>query len=143
MEIGDRIRDARERLGLTQAVLAKAVGVSKNTVSNWETGVHEPTLWQGRLREALGLDENWEPSGSARVRQLRDMSLNELAGRMNAVVSELNAISVELSHRFSQVELEGSQAPRHAHQSPGVQYYTVARGGSEELDYDSRTNVID
>lgn len=40
--IGSRIRQARNRKGLSQPQLAKLAGVSKGTVSMWETGVTKP-----------------------------------------------------------------------------------------------------
>lgn len=40
---GRNICSERMRIGLTQAELASAIGVSTNTVSNWETGGFEPT----------------------------------------------------------------------------------------------------
>ena len=41
--IGDRIREARNKLGLTQAQLAQQVGVSSQTVWAWEAGRVKPT----------------------------------------------------------------------------------------------------
>ena len=41
--IGDRIREARTKLGLTQAQLARQVGVSAQTVWVWEAGRAKPT----------------------------------------------------------------------------------------------------
>ncbi len=41
--IGDRIREARNKLGLTQAQLASQVGVSSQTVWCWEAGRVKPT----------------------------------------------------------------------------------------------------
>ena len=41
--IGDRIREARTKLGLTQAQLAGWVGVSSQTVWAWEAGRVKPT----------------------------------------------------------------------------------------------------
>ena len=41
--IGDRIREARTKLGLTQAQLAGQVGVSSQTVWSWEAGRAKPT----------------------------------------------------------------------------------------------------
>ena len=40
--IGDRIREARTKLGLTQAQLARQVGVSSQTVWSWEAGRVRP-----------------------------------------------------------------------------------------------------
>ncbi len=41
--IGDRIKEARNKLGLTQAQLARQVGVSSQTVWSWEAGRVKPT----------------------------------------------------------------------------------------------------
>lgn len=41
--IGGRIREARLKLGLTQAQLARQVGVSSQTVWAWEAGRVKPT----------------------------------------------------------------------------------------------------
>ncbi len=38
LEIGGRIRAARERCGLTQAALAGRIGVTRSAVAQWETG---------------------------------------------------------------------------------------------------------
>ena len=47
--IGDRIREARIKLGLTQAQLARQVGVSSQAVWSWEAGRTKPT--HGHLEE--------------------------------------------------------------------------------------------
>ncbi len=50
---GDEVRRIRERLTLTQAALARALGVTRVTVTRWETGVYaipEPTA---RLLERI------------------------------------------------------------------------------------------
>lgn len=39
---------ARVNAGLTQEDVAKEMKVSKNTVVNWEKGLSEPTITQGR-----------------------------------------------------------------------------------------------
>lgn len=38
MEVGNRIREERERTGISQEELARQIFVSRQTVSNWETG---------------------------------------------------------------------------------------------------------
>ena len=38
MQIGERIRAERLRIGLTQRALARAVGVGSDVVSRWERG---------------------------------------------------------------------------------------------------------
>lgn len=42
MKFGDRVRERREALGLTQAKLAGLLGVSPSSVTNYETGVSFP-----------------------------------------------------------------------------------------------------
>lgn len=44
MEVGKRIREERERLGISQENLAREVFVSRQTVSNWETGKTYPDV---------------------------------------------------------------------------------------------------
>ena len=41
--VGDRIRAARKKLGLTQGQLAKRVGVTKGTLFTWEANDHHPS----------------------------------------------------------------------------------------------------
>jgi transcriptional regulator with XRE-family HTH domain len=42
--IGGRIRELRQRDGLSQDALAQALGVAKNTISRWETATHRPSI---------------------------------------------------------------------------------------------------
>lgn len=44
MTIGDRIRERRTALGLTQEALAHKAGISVPTVSRVERGLHKPNL---------------------------------------------------------------------------------------------------
>ena len=44
MNIGDKLRKARQALGQTQEQVAQAVGVSRQTISNWETGRSLPDV---------------------------------------------------------------------------------------------------
>lgn len=44
MEVGNRIREEREGLGISQEELARRIFVSRQTVSNWETGKTYPDV---------------------------------------------------------------------------------------------------
>ena len=47
---------ARVNAGMTQEEVAKKMGISKNTVVNWEKGISEPTITQGlKLSELYGI----------------------------------------------------------------------------------------
>lgn len=71
MTLAQRIKEARESIGLTQAAVGSAVGVQGLAVSRWERGESEPqakTL--AALAEALRCDPGWllmgvEPQDSA------------------------------------------------------------------------------
>lgn len=53
MNVGEQIRRGREALGMSQADLADAIWVSRNTVSNWETGAMTPDIQSFVLMSAL------------------------------------------------------------------------------------------
>jgi putative transcriptional regulator len=52
MSSGKKFMSLRESLGLTQRQIADTVGVTDQTVSNWERGVHVPRL---TLRQTVKL----------------------------------------------------------------------------------------
>lgn len=55
-EIGDRLKAGRKALGLSQTEFASRAGFSKSQVSNWEGGVHRPSLDACiGMRETYGL----------------------------------------------------------------------------------------
>ena len=54
-ELGNRIREARDARGITQAELAERIGVSRKTVNTVENGVFIPsTVVALKLAGALG-----------------------------------------------------------------------------------------
>jgi putative transcriptional regulator len=68
----DMVRGVRERLGVSQALFARFLGCSANTVRAWEQGVNtphpmarrfldeirrDPEYWRRRLRDAVVLRE--------------------------------------------------------------------------------------
>ena len=74
------IAAARRKLGMSQASLAKAIGVRRESVKDWERGVKYP--WKAHadaLRTTLGLndDELWRvmhfrPKRAAALTERRD-----------------------------------------------------------------------
>ena len=56
---GQRLRQARQKAGLSQSELAEAAGLSVRTLQSWEQGQREPLADQVRkLVEALKADAN-------------------------------------------------------------------------------------
>ena len=43
MEFKDKVKFVREKLCLSQQDLAKATGISFNTINRWENGLRKPT----------------------------------------------------------------------------------------------------
>lgn len=60
MSIGSRIKECRERLGLTQTELAKMLDVSKGTIGNYEAEISTPKIeLMTKLFEILQTDANY------------------------------------------------------------------------------------
>lgn len=55
----NRIKEARQKLGLSQEALANLVGVSRNTISSIETGQFSPTA-KLALILCIALDDKFE-----------------------------------------------------------------------------------
>ncbi|MDR1322713.1 MAG: helix-turn-helix domain-containing protein [Gracilibacteraceae bacterium] len=55
----DEIRDTRKNLGMTQAMFAVVIGVSKKTVESWETGRYTPDGAARRLITILQADRGF------------------------------------------------------------------------------------
>jgi putative transcriptional regulator len=55
--VGKRLKKRRLERHLLQSEVAKLLGVSRNSVQNWEHGVHEPTTGVvPKIVEFLGYD---------------------------------------------------------------------------------------
>ncbi len=63
MSIGTRIREARKSVKMTQAQLAKKVGMSQGTLSELETGESDGTTLIGSIAAALGVNALWLETG--------------------------------------------------------------------------------
>lgn len=44
MEIGQKLKSARVEAGLTQETVAEKIGVSRQTISNWENNRYYPDI---------------------------------------------------------------------------------------------------
>jgi transcriptional regulator with XRE-family HTH domain len=58
--LGQRIREARTKRGLTQSALAQAIGAREAQVCNWERDKHKPAAETvASLAEALDKSSDW------------------------------------------------------------------------------------
>ena len=54
--MGAKIRELREKRGMSQKELADALGLDQSAVAQWETGRTEPTIFNlRRLADLLGI----------------------------------------------------------------------------------------
>lgn len=64
MKIGHRIKESRERKGVSQGELARRLGVSQPTISDWENGKTDPTVENMRtLAVELNVWFEWMATG--------------------------------------------------------------------------------
>lgn len=70
--IGTRIRRARERKRMRQADLAKALGVSRQTVDAWENDRSYPRSSIGAIEEVLGISLNGSAPPDDSIAQLAE-----------------------------------------------------------------------
>ena len=61
MKFGEKIKDARKKLGISQDQFAKMIGVSLRTVTNYETGDRYPKKREmySKIAKALNVDVNY------------------------------------------------------------------------------------
>src|SRR3954447_20485634 len=78
--IGGRIRSTRRERGWTQDILAKAVGVSRSAVAQWETDrAGQVTGNLGRIAATLGTSVEWLMHGADKHRAAEAATGDELA----------------------------------------------------------------
>lgn len=82
MDIGSRLRDARTGRGLTQEAVAEAIGVSRQTISNWENNRSYPDI----LR-VVALSDLYSISLDALLKEDKNM-LHHLEESTNVVKSK-------------------------------------------------------
>jgi len=63
-EVGQRLKEWRNKQGLTQQELADKLGVARATVASWEVGRTDIPNWAlKKLKEEFNLDLNWLVAG--------------------------------------------------------------------------------
>jgi transcriptional regulator with XRE-family HTH domain len=89
LHFGDRLKQARERAGLSQAALAKAVGVSRRQVLNWEAGDKDPRAGAlAKLADALATSVDWLLTGEGRAPGQTAQPLTYHAGTVRPIAPD-------------------------------------------------------
>ncbi len=75
MMLNIRIRKARLTAGLTQAELAKRLGVSRSAVANWERAgnIHPCTFRLGKIAVATQVSHEWLSTGRGQMTYRQDL----------------------------------------------------------------------
>ena len=86
MNVGQRMREAREELGMPQTVLARRVGVVRHTIARYESGEHEPSF---EMLEKIARELRTEPAAFLRepvplVQPVGVEELDELLARVGS-----------------------------------------------------------
>lgn len=92
MNLAELIKTARDRKGLTQEDLARALGVTRNTVSQWESGETAPK----RMRQILVAKVLGIPLHAISPLQVSGITvLDDVQQAVNLPVFDLGAISID------------------------------------------------
>lgn len=85
--IFSRLKEERERLGLTQPGLGELVGAAKRTVIDWEKGVSSPTAVQMATFAEAGMDVGYVLLGKALPERVAEAAAG-LPSRLRALREE-------------------------------------------------------
>ena len=96
----DRVKFAREQLGLTQDDLAKKVGVTQQTIAKLEKGGIEHPRYFRRLALALNVTEHWLLTGNDTLPQAHIEWLTVLESLTDQERREIiDAATSKVNHR--------------------------------------------
>ena len=109
MNLGEKIKDYRERKRMTQEKLAKILGVRKSSVHNWETGKSQPQ--SSKVREKLGeflgidlLDEEEEKERWWREEKQRRKEREERGKKLEAMRRDHIYFTAEVKEMLEALE---------------------------------------
>ncbi|MEP4197541.1 MAG: helix-turn-helix transcriptional regulator [Aliishimia sp.] len=99
---GDRLAAAREQTNLTQAALAKRLGVKASTVRKWEDDLAEPRANRlSMLAGLLGVSMGWLITGVGEGVEAPDT--DTLGADMTAMMAELREIRMAFTAKAEQI----------------------------------------
>ncbi len=110
--LGERISVARERAGLTQADLAKALAIKSDTLENWENDAAEPRAQRmTMLGGILGVSAGWllygigegvpAPDGEPSIDEFSD---EKLAQMLMIELRDAQEMQSKITKRMSRIE---------------------------------------
>ena len=111
LQIGVRLRDARDAAGLSRRELADHLGVKESTIGKWESGERSPRGQRvSKLAGILGVSLSWilvgrgvKPSGNDPDLVALRAELRSARDRLDDVVNELAALDQRLA-QFTELQ---------------------------------------
>lgn len=91
MEIGERIKLARKKLGITQQELADSIGLKRNTIANYEIGQIQPSdRTVADICRVHNISEEWLRTGQGEmfIQISPDEELDYILGQIGAGTDE-------------------------------------------------------
>lgn len=109
MKTGEALKKARIDAAITQAELAKRLGVTPQTVSQYERGIKNPKIETLRkFADALGVSTSWLIYGEGDPDQISLLDLDAFEGELKKAVRKGNG-AVELSESSAKKILDDLQ----------------------------------
>ena len=125
IDIADRIRYLREKCGLTQAALAKQLGISRSAVNAWEMSLTSPSIANIiEMANIFHVSLDYLLTLSDRI----TVDVTDLTNEEREVVFRL---VVELSRYVQSKKSPKSEKPRYLHLFTGVR--GVAPNGGKQM----------
>ncbi|MGL5026218.1 MAG: helix-turn-helix domain-containing protein [Shewanella oncorhynchi] len=87
--IANRLKDERQRLGLTQEGLAEIAGAKRRTLQDWERGLSSPTAVQLCAFSAIGVDVQYIITGQRQQSGIGETAVHQ------AVLDAVDLLSLE------------------------------------------------
>lgn len=131
MSFFDRLREERERLGLSQAAMAAIAGTSLRSQSGWEKGRSSPSTEAYQAWAKIGLDVGYVITGI----QSGQINSPMLTTDEQFLLDSYRASSVPVRNAALAVLLSGGQAPE------GVDTSKERKGRAAPRKHIQQTNV--
>ena len=100
---GDRVAAAREQADMTQAVLAKRLGVRLTTLRSWEDDLSEPRANRlSMLAGLLNVSMMWLINGEGEGISAPDM-VDNTNGGITEIITEMRELRTEMLQKAAQI----------------------------------------
>ena len=93
--LGQRVAWARERLGLSQADLARKAGMTQSAIGNIEAGIRARPRQLLELAQALNVSQTWLLTGTE-SRPIRAMQQQPAAYTLEGQLSEVERVLIQM-----------------------------------------------